>query len=217
MKIYHEQYPRHDAVFWLVVFLLPAVLVASVFWLRYCSGAGGDWVSGRGLLVTAACWLILWWVISPRKYQILSGGIRIVLGGTFSFFIPLNSIKKVEYPSEISCLWRTRHRFVACFDPEHYIWIQRGKVMGNVMISPRNPSLFIKNLVDVMEQTREEIEFVENQRAWKLIRGIRPQTDTPLCARDAVVEGRGECYDAEVPYVTSERCQSCSNLSISRS
>jgi ABC-type iron transport system FetAB permease component len=192
LKVYHEQYPRHDAAFWLVVLLLPVVLVAGVFWLRYCFGAGQDWVGARALLMVAACWLILWWVIFPRKYQILSGGIRVVLGGTFSFFIPFNSIKKVEYPSEISCLWRTRHRFVACFDPEHYIWIQRGNVMGNAMISPQNPSLFIKNLVDVMKKNREEIEFVENQRAWKLIRGISPQPDTPLCARDVVVGESGE-------------------------
>ena len=179
LKIYHEQYPEHDVVFWLVVLLLPVALVAGVFWLRYCSEGGGGWAGGRGLLVVAAGWVILWWAIFPRKYQILGGGIRIVMGGTFSFFIPFNSIKKVEYPSEISCLWRTRHRFVACFDPEHYIWIQRGNGMGNVLIGPRNPSLFIKNLMDVMSNTREEIEFVERQRAWKLIRGTSPQPDTP--------------------------------------
>jgi hypothetical protein len=43
-----------------------------------------------------------------------------------------------------------------------------------------------------MKKNREEIEFVENQRAWKLIRGISPQPDTPLCARDVVVGESGE-------------------------
>jgi hypothetical protein len=95
------------------------------------------------LLVSTASILVLFWLILPRKYQILEEKLRIVLGGPFSFHIPFETIEAAKQLSvaKSATFWGLN------FSPtlKNIVGIKRKKGM-NVTISPSNPGLFLENL-----------------------------------------------------------------------
>jgi len=108
-----------------------------------------------GLFASTAFVLVLFWLILPRKYQILEEKLRIVLGGPFSFHIPFETIETAKHLSgaKAATFWGVN------FSPtlKNIVGIKRKKGM-NVTISPSNPSLFLENLDKAMTD-------------WKRIRG----------------------------------------------
>jgi len=107
------------------------------------------------LFACAAFVLVLFWLILPRKYQILEEKLRIVLGGPFSFHIPFETIEAAKHISgaKAAIFWGLN------FSPvlKNIVGIKRKKGM-NVTISPSNPSLFLENLDKALTD-------------WKRIRG----------------------------------------------
>ena len=144
--VYHEQAPKYGLGLGLLVILFPIGFIIAGFWF-YAHPEVEDATAGAitfwGVTIVL---VILFWAILPRQYQILEDRVKVILGGPFSFNIPLNSIIEVEYPTKFSSQMHSDHKFLVCFDSKYYIWIKRGSFFKNVVIAPQNPSLFVENL-----------------------------------------------------------------------
>ena len=151
--IYHEQLPRYDLGYWLLVTLFPVGFIIGGFW-HYTHPEVEDAMAGAitswGVTIF---WVILFWAISPRRYQLLDDSVKVILGGPFSFNILLKSIKKVEYPTTFSSQMYSVHRYLACFNPKYYIWIKRGSISKNAVIAPQDPSLFVESLLQALKES----------------------------------------------------------------
>ena len=149
--VYHEQPPKYDLGYWLLVILFPLGFITGGFWL-YAHPEVEDAMTGAiTLRGVAIFWVLLFWAILPRQYQILDDRVKVILGGPFSFNIPLNSINEVEYPTGFSSQLYSIHKYLACFNPKYYIWIKRGSILKNVVIAPQDPALFVENLKQALK------------------------------------------------------------------
>jgi hypothetical protein len=87
--------------------------------------------------------IILFRMILPRRFQILSDRLRIVLGGPFAINIPLSDIEEVRSRTGIKAFIYFGIRFAT--SSSHTVEIIRKKGL-NMVISPTNDDEFIKQL-----------------------------------------------------------------------
>jgi hypothetical protein len=155
----YEDKTKYDLWVKILLAFAPALLVALGFLIYYGVLPTETEEEAREsfitLLASTAFVLVLFWLILPRKYQILQEKLRIVLGGPFSFHIPFETIETAKHLSgaKAAAFWGLN------FSPalKNIVGINRKKGM-NVTISPSNPSLFLENLDKALTD-------------WKRIRG----------------------------------------------
>jgi hypothetical protein len=135
---------------------------ASWFWVIFIIPAGlfiGAVVAALSLeseaslfLVIEGCFLaLLFNFIMPRKYQIYSDRLRIVLGSPFGINIPLSTIKEVKSGSGAKAIVYSGVRFAT--STRNVIEIVRNKGM-NYVISPQNSNTFIEQLNYALTEQR---------------------------------------------------------------
>ena len=86
---------------------------------------------------------ILFWLILPKRFQILRDRLRIVLGGPLAINIPLSDISEVKSRTGIKAFIFGGIRFAT--SANHTVEIIRHKGL-NMVISPANDDEFIKQL-----------------------------------------------------------------------
>lgn len=119
--VYHEQPPKYGLGYRLLVILFPLGFIIGGFWL-YTHPEVEDTMTGAiTLWGVTIFWVLLFRAILPQQYQILDDRVKVILGGPFSFNIPLNSINEVEYPTGFSSQSYSIHKYLACFNSRYYI------------------------------------------------------------------------------------------------
>jgi len=135
-SVIYEDNPHYDV--W-----VKAIMVLPVFFIilgvYYLFTAQVE--SAIGLFATTLLMGAIYWVIFPRKYQILDSKIRIVLGGQFSFKVPFDNLETAGKPEGVSL----GLNFATTFLSQHAVEIKRKKGM-KVNITPNDRDLFLENL-----------------------------------------------------------------------
>ncbi len=111
--VYHEQAPKYDLGFWLLVSLFPVGFVIGGLWYYTHPEMEDATVGAITFFGLTIFWVILFWAIILRKYHILNDRVKIILGGPFSLNIPFDSIKQIEYPTKFSASTKSGNSFVA--------------------------------------------------------------------------------------------------------
>ena len=146
--VYHEQPPKYDLGYRLLVILFPLGFIIGGFWLYEVEDTMTGAITLWGVTIF---WVLLFRAILPQQYQILDDRVKVILGGPFSFNIPLNSINEVECPTGFSSQSYSIHKYLACFNSRYYIWIKRGSITKNVVIAPQEPALFVESLKQALK------------------------------------------------------------------
>ncbi len=102
-----------------------------------------------GMFATAALMAAIYWAVFPQKYRILESKVKIVLGGPFSFNIPLDNIETARAPKGATI----GINFVTSFSSKNAVQIVRRKRL-NVNITPSNRELFLENLDKALSNWR---------------------------------------------------------------
>ena len=143
-SVIYEDNPHYDV--W-----VKAIMVLPVFFIilgvYYLFTAQVE--SAIGLFATTLLMGAIYWVIFPRKYQILDSKIRIVLGGQFSFKVPFDNLETAGKPEGVSL----GINFATTFLSQHVVEIKRKKGM-KVNITPNDRDLFLENLNKALHEWR---------------------------------------------------------------
>ncbi len=134
----YEDKPKYDL--WIKVLLGGVVALTLILGLVQISVNSREALAVFGVVLFE---IILFRMILPRRFQILSGRLRIVLGGPFVINIPLSDIKEVKSRTGIKAFVFTGIRFATSYN--HTVEIVRHKGL-NIVISPTNDDGFIKQL-----------------------------------------------------------------------
>jgi hypothetical protein len=94
---------------------------------------------------------LLFHFVLPRKYQIFTDRLRVVLGRPFAFNVPLGTIAEARPVSGIMALAGGGIRFATTTSTVVKIVRSRGM---NVVISPRGQDLFLEHLQSALEAQR---------------------------------------------------------------
>jgi len=95
------------------------------------------------LLGEGVFFILLFYFIMPRRYQIFHDKLKIVLGSPFSINIPLTTIREVKHRSGIKALVYYGVRFAT--STKYVVEIVRNKGL-NYIISPKNGEVFLEQL-----------------------------------------------------------------------
>ncbi|MFC1865286.1 PH domain-containing protein [Chloroflexota bacterium] len=139
----HEEPAEYNSWFKLL-FLIPIGLFigAALFALNQESEAS------VALVADGVFFVLLFFFIMPRKYQIYHDRLKIVQGSPFAINIPLTTIKEVKHGSGINALVYFGVRFVT--STKYVIEIVRNKGL-NYVISPQNGDIFREQLNQAIE------------------------------------------------------------------
>ena len=142
----YEDTPRYDV--WLkAIMVLPVFFVViGAFYL-----AASEPESAIGMFATAVLMAAVYWAVFPRKYRILGSKVTIVLGGPFSFNIPLGNIETAKVPEGAS----VGINFPSSFSSKNAVQIVRRKGL-NVNITPSDRDLFLENLDKALTSWRSQ-------------------------------------------------------------
>jgi hypothetical protein len=136
--ILHEEKAQYD--YWLrFLFLIPFVLVIVAILLANTKEYEGFFV----LIGDSAFFVLLFYFITPRRYQIHQDKLRIVLGTPFSINISLSTIKEVKQAKGSKAFVYNGIRFAT--SSRSVVEIVRNRGM-NYVISPKNEDIFIEQL-----------------------------------------------------------------------
>jgi hypothetical protein len=91
---------------------------------------------------------VLFRLVMPRKYQVYSDKVRIVLGGPFAWNIPFSTIKEVRLASGASAFAYNGVRFATSY--RDVVEIRRSKGC-NVVISVSNKDVFLEQVSTAMK------------------------------------------------------------------
>jgi hypothetical protein len=141
--VLHEEPAEYSS--WLrLIFLIPVGLFIGAISLAYNQEYEGFFV----LMSESAFFILLFYFIMPRKYEIYPDKMRIVLGAPFGINIPLPTIKKVKHSSGIKAFIYTGVRFAT--STRTVIEIVRNKGL-NYVISPQNEDIFVEQLNEAIK------------------------------------------------------------------
>lgn len=130
----YEEKPKFDV--WMIGVLgLPVLLLIVPALFMNVS----DPETSISLLGIAAFIVIVYWIIIPRKYCIMNDGVKIILGGPFTFNTPFN---KIETARKIRGM-AMGINFATSF--RNGVEIVRKRRM-NINITPSNIELFLEKL-----------------------------------------------------------------------
>lgn len=100
------------------------------------------------LLGEGIFFILLFYFIMPRRYQIFHDKLKIILGSPFSIDIPLSTIREVKHSSGIKALFYYGVRFVT--STKYVVELVRNKGL-NYVISPKNGEIFIEQLSQAID------------------------------------------------------------------
>ena len=137
-NLLYEDKPKYDV--WIKAILGGVVVLTFIMGINQISIDTKEAFSVFGVVLFE---IILFGIILPRRFQILSDKLRIVLGGPFAINIPLSGIKEVRSRTGIKAFIYFGVRFAT--SSSHTVEIIRKKGL-NMVISPTNDEEFIKQL-----------------------------------------------------------------------
>jgi hypothetical protein len=107
-----------------------------------------DTASAFGMFGVTIFYAVLFRLVMPRKYQVYSDKVRIVLGGPFAWNIPFSTIKEVRSASVTSAFAYNGVRFAT--SSRGVVEIRRSRGC-NVVISPSNKDVFLEQVSTAMK------------------------------------------------------------------
>ncbi|MFC1954742.1 PH domain-containing protein [Chloroflexota bacterium] len=134
----YEDKPKYDL--WIIILLCGIVAYTFIIGVIQISVNDREALTVFGAVLFE---VILFWLIFPRRFQILSDRLRIVLGGPLAVNIPLSDISDVKSRTGIKAFIFGGIRFAT--SASHTVEIIRHKGL-NMVISPTNDDEFIKQL-----------------------------------------------------------------------
>ena len=137
-NLLYEDKPKYDV--WIKVLLGGVVAYTFILGLVQISENGREALTVFGVVLFE---IILFRMILPRRFQILSDKLRIVLGGPLAINIPISDIEEVRSRTGIKAFIYFGVRFAT--SSSHTVEIIRKKGL-NMVISPTNDDEFIKQL-----------------------------------------------------------------------
>jgi hypothetical protein len=134
----YEAKPKYDAWFKYMVFGIPAFTLMVGFIIAYID-IKGAWI----LFGVTVFYILLFWAILPRSYQIYEDRLNIKLGAPFAFTVSLASIQEANKATGYYtfAFWGVRFATSA----SNVVEIKRRRWMS-VIISPSNADTFIERL-----------------------------------------------------------------------
>jgi len=139
----YEDKPKYDI--WLIILL--GGIIALIIILGYLEIANNNG-QALGVFGAALFVIILFRLILPRRFQIHSDKLRIVLGWPLAINIPLSDIREVQSRTGIKAFAYAGIRFAT--SASHTVEIIRNRGL-NILISPSNNEEFIKQLNQARE------------------------------------------------------------------
>jgi len=144
--LFYEDKPRYDTWFKLLVVFIPT-LVLTLGFLFYCgvlpSESESEATIGAGYLFAVAAFAsVLFWAITPRKFQVFEDKLKIVLGNHLSYSISFDTIKEARRAAGGKALAYWGLRFTT--STRNVVEIMRSKGV-QVVISPDDADLFLLN------------------------------------------------------------------------
>ena len=131
-----------EYVFWYkLLYIIPIGLFVGVVITAF----NLEYEASLVLVCEGIFFVLLFYSIMPRRYQIFHDRLRIVLGTPFGINIPLSTIKEVRHSSGMKAFVYSGIRFAA--STKNVIEIVRNKGF-NYVISPKNGEVF-KEYLDV--------------------------------------------------------------------
>jgi hypothetical protein len=145
MYVIHEE-KAEFATWFKLIFIIPAGLLIGALAAAYFREMGAFFtLFGDAVLITA-----LFYFIFPRKFQIYSDKLRIVLGSPIAINIPLSTIQEIRPSSGSSAFSYSGVRFAT--STRNIIEIKRNRGM-NYVISPQNSGTFMEQLNQAIRNT----------------------------------------------------------------
>ena len=144
----YEDFPRYDPILkWVVVAILSLTLLPAIV-LLYIDIVGA-WALFFGTVLDA----LLFYIIIPRRYQVFSDRIRIVLGKPFSINLKFSVIKdsRIVSSSKAFIYWGLK----MATSSKGMIEIVRQSGI-DVVISPRDSETFLRQLKEAMNTYRTD-------------------------------------------------------------
>lgn len=141
--LFYEDESRTDIWFRLILVGLPMIFLVMGIVLLFQHT--GDAFVMFGVTIFYA---VLFRLIMPRKYQVYSDKVRIVLGGPLGWNIPFSTIKEVRPASSASAFAYNGVRFAT--SSKGVVEIRRSKGC-NVVISPSNEEVFLEQVRKAMK------------------------------------------------------------------
>jgi len=137
-SLLYEDKPKYDV--WIKILLIGVVVLTFILGIVQSPVDTREALTVVGIVIFE---IILFKMILPRRFQILSDKLSIVLGGPFAIKIPLSDIKEVRSRTGIKAFIYFGARFAT--SSNHTVEIVRHKGL-NMVISPTNDEEFIKQL-----------------------------------------------------------------------
>jgi hypothetical protein len=154
--VLYEVKAKYDLWVKILLAFVPALLIALGLLIYYgVLPTETDEEARESLIIlfaSTAFVLALFWVILPRKYQILQEKLKIVLGRPFSLNIPFDTIKTVKDISIAKASTYFGLKFSTSLKNTVEIIRKRGM---NVIVSPSNRDLFLENLDKALADWRK--------------------------------------------------------------
>ncbi len=141
--ILHQEPAKYGA--WLkLVFIIPiGLFIGAAVSAYYQELEAALFLIGEG-----AFFVLLFYLIMPRRYEIYQDRLRIVLGPPFGINIPLSTIKEVRHSSGVKAFMYSGIRFAT--STKYVVEIVRNRGF-NYVISPQNGDLFLDQLTQAIK------------------------------------------------------------------
>ncbi len=145
MYIIHEE--KTDYASWFgVILLIPLGLFIGALVFAYLQ----QWEPFLTLLGESILIALIFYFIFPRRFQIYSDKLRIMLGGPFAINIPLNTIREARRAPGARALSYSGMRLAT--STRNVIEIIRSHG-ANYVISPQHADTFLEQLNDAIQST----------------------------------------------------------------
>ena len=149
--LFYEDKPRYDTWFKLLVVFIPILALTLGFLFYYgvlpTKSESGATIGAGYLFAVAAVASVLFWAITPRKFQVLEDKLKIVLGNHLSYSISFDTITEARRAAGRKALAYWGLRFTT--STRNVVEIIRSKGT-NLVISPDNADFFLLNFNKVI-------------------------------------------------------------------
>ena len=143
----YDDVPKYDQITKILIAAVPgAFFVAGI--IVFFSGI----VAGRGLFIDTLVFVLIFYFILPRRYQVYNTKLRIALGSPLHWDIPLSTIGQAR-PARSSTRWAYGGVRLA-MSSGTLVEIVRKKGT-NVILSPSNREIFLERLNSALKAQQD--------------------------------------------------------------